>query len=85
MDAETWFTAEQAVDNGFADRVNTYGKKAAASGDWKLGAFANAPRTPAAAAATPEPAPAVPVETATDDHRARQQQRIAMLACLEPG
>jgi hypothetical protein len=44
MDAETWFTAEQAVDNGFADRINTYGKKAKASVDWKLDAFANAPK-----------------------------------------
>lgn len=47
MDAETWFTAEQAVDNGFADRVNTSGKKAKASADWKLDAFANAPKAEA--------------------------------------
>lgn len=47
MDAETWFTAEQAVDNGFADRVNASGKKAKASADWKLDAFANAPKAEA--------------------------------------
>lgn len=77
MDAETWFTAEQAVDNGFADRVSTSGKKAQASAEWKLDAFANAPK----AQVTPsKPAPEQdPV--ATDDHRARQQQRIRMMAC----
>jgi ATP-dependent Clp protease protease subunit len=83
MDAETWFTAEQAVDNGFADRINTYGKKAKASVDWKLDAFANAPKDclPAEPLAQ-EPAAVI---MATDEHRARQQQRIAMLARLQPG
>lgn len=80
MDAETWFTAEQAVDNGFADRVSTAGKKAQASSDWKLDAFANAPKAQAAPAA-PEPDEVAPV--ATEEHRARQQQRISMLARLQ--
>jgi len=82
MDAETWFTAEQAVDNGFADRVGTAGAKAQASASWKLDAFANAPK--------PHPEPVAPAEPeqpvtalSTDEHRARQQQRIAMLARLQ--
>lgn len=82
MDAETWFTAEQAVDNGFADRVNTFGKKAKAAADWKLTAFANAPK--AAAQEPLEPAPPTPA-LATEDHRARQQQRISMLTRFQPG
>lgn len=83
MDAETWFTAEQAVDNGFADRVNTGGKKAKASTDWKLDAFANAPKAAAAdPEPQPEPEPAPTVVFASDDHRARQQQRLRVLACV---
>lgn len=82
MDAETWFTAEQAVDNGFADRVNTFGKKAKAAADWKLDAFANAPK--GAVQEPPEPAPPAP-DLATQDHRARQQQRISMLTRFQPG
>jgi len=78
MDAETWFTAEQAVDNGFADRVGTPGGKAQASTGWKLDAFANAPK-PQAAPAAHAPEQLDPATTA--EHRARQQQRIRMLAC----
>lgn len=68
MDAETWFTAEQAVENGFADRVNTHGKKAKAAADWKLDAFANAPKT----ASDPE------ANFITEEHRDRQQQRMRL-------
>jgi ATP-dependent Clp protease protease subunit len=83
MDAETWFTAEQAVDNGFADRVNTGGKKAKASADWKLDAFANAPKPPAANPdPQPEPEPAPTALFASDDHRERQQQRLRLLSLL---
>lgn len=41
MDAETWFTAEEAVSNGFADRLSE-GAKAQAM--WNLGAFDRAPQ-----------------------------------------
>lgn len=82
MDAETWFTAEQAVDNGFADRVNTFGKKAKAAADWKLDAFANAPK--ASAQELPDPVPPPALDLATEDHRARQQQRISMLTRFQP-
>ena len=82
MDAETWFTAEQAVDNGFADRVGTAGAKPQASAGWKLDAFANAPKAQpeqAAPVATEQPV----ADLATDEHRARQQQRISMLDRLQ--
>lgn len=49
MDAETWFTAEEAVEQGFADRL-AGGKKAKA--EWNLSAYAKAPK---AAPQTPEP------------------------------
>lgn len=68
MDAETWFTAEEAVSNGFADRVNASGKKTRAASDWKLDAFANAPK----AEAEPE------INYITDEHRERQQQRLRL-------
>lgn len=42
MDAETWFTADEAVDNGFADRVvEVVGKRS--SNAWNLSAYKNAP------------------------------------------
>lgn len=75
MDAETWFTAEQAVDNGFANRVHTSGKKAKAAADWKLDAFANAPKAEAESEQQPEPE----IHYITDDHRARQQQRLRLM------
>lgn len=42
MDAETWFTADEAVENGFADRViEVVGKRS--SNTWNLSAYKNAP------------------------------------------
>lgn len=49
MDAETWFTAQEALDNGFIDRLATTAK---AKNTWNLAAFANAP---ASLLASPEP------------------------------
>ncbi len=40
MDAETWFSADQSVEHGFADRVEK-GKKA--SNSWNLSVYENAP------------------------------------------
>lgn len=79
MAAETWFTAQEAVAAGFADQVaetdKATGKAAAA---WNLTAYAHAP-------AQTKPKPAAPSEppTATPDHRARQQQRLQLLARTE--
>lgn len=41
MAAETWFTAQEAVDNGFADKISETKAKAQA---WDLSAYANAPK-----------------------------------------
>jgi len=74
MDAETWFTADEAVANGFADKVvEVVGKKAAAN-SWDLSAYNNAPA-----------ALAKPKNTAPDDdaaiaaHRTGLDRRLALL------
>ncbi len=43
MDEETWFTADEAVENGFADRKVEVVKKRA-SNTWNLSAYKNAPK-----------------------------------------
>ncbi|MBS5456679.1 MAG: Clp protease ClpP [Bilophila sp.] len=48
MKAETWFSARESVERGFADRVAEAAPKAQA--DWNLSVYANAPVVPAAAA-----------------------------------
>lgn len=45
MDAETWLTAAEAVENGFADEV--IGGETKAQNTWNLAAFKNAPKPPA--------------------------------------
>ena len=57
MAAETWFTADEAVEAGFADRV---AESAAAKSEWNLSAYAKAPQ-PAPAA---EPAPVTNIQPA---------------------
>lgn len=42
MAAETWFSAEEAVANGFADRIAESGQKNLSA--WNLSAYANAPQ-----------------------------------------
>jgi ATP-dependent Clp protease protease subunit len=69
MTAETWFTAAEAVEQGFADRVAETEAKAA----WNLSAYANAPKQ-----AEPPQEPEDTTSYATDDHRARMSQRIAI-------
>jgi len=68
MAAETWFNAEEAVANGFADRVAT--DEPGTQAHWNLAAYAKAPgvQTPVPAAAVP-PAPAAEL---TPDLSARQ-------------
>lgn len=63
MDAETWFTAEEAVAAKFVNRIADDTK---AQGAWDLSAYDKAPRIQ-------EPA------QQTEEHRARQAQRIASL------
>jgi ATP-dependent protease ClpP protease subunit len=43
MAAETWFTDQEAVDAGLADRVATSEKKSKAKAAWNLSAYENAP------------------------------------------
>lgn len=69
MQAETWYTAVEAVAAGFIDAISESPKVKAS---WDLSAYANAPAPQAEVS-----------DDATDDHRARQQQRIAMLGRMQ--
>lgn len=85
--AETWFTAEDAVKFGFADSVIAApAATARAQQKWNLSAYKNAPPAPpetsVVQAPAPNPAPASE-PTASEDHRARQQQRLSMLMRLK--
>lgn len=53
MAAETWFTAQEAVDAGFADTIADTEPKAKAS--WNLSAYAKAPKVEPTQEAAPEP------------------------------
>lgn len=77
--AETWFTADDAVKFGFANRLADAvapSNSASASQQWNLSAYRNAPASPT----PPTPAEPSAPATITDGHRARQQQRIHMLS-----
>lgn len=50
MQAETWFTAQEALEYGFIDSIT---EKSTAKNTWNLSAFANPPKPPT----EPEPAP----------------------------
>lgn len=73
MDAETWFTAEEAVAVGLVDRIATSTKANAA---WDMSAYSKAPKPAQAAAEN---------AVATEEHRERQQQRLRMLARVQIG
>ena len=78
MAAETWFTAQEALDAGFATSIAEAEAKALA---WDLSAYENAPK--AERQTQPEPAPTPdPEPTASDEHRDRQQQRLRVLSLL---
>lgn len=78
MAAETWFTAQEALEAGFATSIAEAEAKALA---WDLSAYENAPK--AERQTQPEPAPIPePEPTASDGHRDRQQQRLRMLSLL---
>lgn len=70
MDAETWFTAEEAVEAGLVDRIATSAK---AQNSWDLSAYVNAPKL----------APKPIEDCITEEHRDRQQQRLRMLTRLQ--
>lgn len=79
--AETWFNSADAAKYGFIDRVlDTATASAAAKPanlaqrDWNLSAYTNPPRT-----APAPPGPAADQSTyITDEHRARQLQRLQL-------
>lgn len=86
MNAETWFSAEEAVQHGFADRIAT-GDGAKARASWNVEAYAHAPP----AELVPEPAaedpadhqpPAATNNTADADHAHRL--RMVAVASLIP-
>lgn len=82
MAAETWFTADEAVAHGFADAMpepEPEPKSNAKASAWSLKAYRNAP----APKEVPAPAEPPPAPFATVEHRARQQQRIELLARLQ--
>ena len=70
MAAETWFTAQEAVDSGLADSISEPPAKAQAA--WNLSAFSKPPAVMQTSA--PEEPP-----VANDDHRHRQSQRLRAL------
>lgn len=76
MADETWFTAAEALEHGFATSIAETETKA---GAWNLSAYDKAPKPKAQ---TPEPAPDPKPEpvTISDDHRARQVQRLALIS-----
>jgi ATP-dependent Clp protease protease subunit len=79
MAAETWFTAQEALDAGFATSIAEAEAKA---GAWNLSAYANAPQLARAPEQTPEPAPEPEEAVASEDHRKRQAQRLRVLSLL---
>lgn len=80
MDAETWMTAEEAVEQGFAESVLEPDEVAAAAriDIGKCGKFKHAQQAIAAIAARPTPAPRFD----QDDARRRQRDRIELLKRL---
>lgn len=79
MQAETWFTADEAVEHGFADRLAESESEPApaAQAQWNLRAYlAGLGREAVQTSAPPAPAQA---DAATEDHRARQAQRLRAL------
>lgn len=75
MSAETWFTAAEAVEHGFADKIAEAEPKPETQAQWNLRAYLAGVGKPAVqTSARAEPPPT------SEDHRARQQQRVALLA-----
>lgn len=66
MEAETWFTATEALANGFIDRIASAPAKAANT--WNLAAYAKAPAALSAPAADPEHHPAEPNPSMTQSN-----------------
>lgn len=74
MDAETWFTAQEALDNGFVDRMAPAAGKA--KNTWNLAAFNKAP------AALAPPARVEPETKPVPSMRQANANRLALLQVL---
>lgn len=55
MDAESWFTAAEALSHGFIDRIDPVKPAASNMNAWNLAAYKNAPKLPAPTQAPSEP------------------------------
>lgn len=82
MDAETWFSAAEAVEHGFVDRLaQAPAEKAKADNVWNLAAYSKAPANiaaPRAAATAPAPPePAAPPADPTPEPTAPQKPEPA--------
>ena len=97
MDTESWYTADEAVELGLADRVAAAASDAGDEpaqdrADWDLSAFANAPVLPTNVAQVPPAAEAEPVAepvsepvTSTDNSpEIAARQRRLTVALLKP-
>lgn len=81
MTAETWFTGEEAVQHGFADRLADGAPEAGdakASARWNLNAYL------ASLKRVQTPGPKQPEADPTPDQRARAQQRLRVLQLAAP-
>lgn len=97
MAAETWFTAQEAIDAGLADKLAENGS-AAAQARWNLEAFRNTPTGCSSveaaapdgrphgqgAGALPEPPVQTPAQYASADHRERINQRAHRMRVAAP-
>lgn len=72
MDKETWFTANEAKEHGFADSVVTAGNKP--KNTWNLAAFANVPK---ALVEPPDPEPKAQAEPPPDPAPTNTQEEPA--------
>ena len=86
MAEETWFTAEEAVDHGFADAIAEAPK---GDGDtpaaaWNLSAYLRAPaaRQPKTEQPQPEQSPAPAGTSDAEKSRSEHRARRAALACI---
>lgn len=72
MAAETWFTAQEAIDAGFANKITEIGTSNAASRAFNVAAYANAPK-----ALTEESRPDWDAHASRREARARLYDRLA--------
>lgn len=83
MEAETWFTAAEAIAAGFVDRMASTAKAGNASTTWNLAAFDKTPKALLAPAPAPAliPAPAT-ADTAAPSMAQSNKNRLALIQAL---